>query len=94
MLRHMQDGVDADACSIEAVYRGGAPQKNLVLSYLLMLVQHPELIEGFAAVMSDGFNGCSFADANLYANLTLPEMRGAKHDASFQAILGKMIGAA
>lgn len=92
MLRHMQNGGDADVCSIEAKYRDGAPQNNVAQSYLLQIMQRPELLEGFAAVISDAFNGGTFCDADVYAQLSIGEMRGPKHDPAFQAIITKMVG--
>jgi hypothetical protein len=91
MLRHMESADDCNVCSIEARYRDGAPQKNVALSYLLNVIRQPQLLEGFAAVISDGFNGGGFADADLYARLTVSEMRGAQHDSALQALLSAVL---
>ena len=92
LLRHMQDGGETDAFSIEARFRDGAPQINVARSYLLQLIQRPELLDGFAAVISDGFGSGTFADADLYADLTLPEIRGPSGDPSFRAAMGHIQG--
>jgi hypothetical protein len=87
-LRHMQDEGASDAFSLESRYRDGAPQNNVARSYLLQLIQRPELLDGFAAVMSDGF-GNGFADADVYSSLTLGEMLGPRGDKAFQAVMAK-----
>lgn len=89
MLRHMQAEDDTGACSIEAQYRNGMPQNNAARSYLLQLVQRPELLDGFAAVISDGFGG-GLAYADVYAELSLAEMRGPRGDASFRTIMARI----
>lgn len=91
MLRHMESADDCDVCSIESQYRDGAPQKNVARSYLQNLFQQPALLDGFAAVLSDAFNGFGFADADLYARLTISEMHGPKHDAGLQALLANVL---
>lgn len=88
MLRHMQDVGDGDHASIEAQYRyDGRSQDNAAMGYLLQLVARPALLEGFSAVLSDGFFTGGFADADVYARLSISEMRGPKHDAPLQKFL-------
>lgn len=94
MLRHMQDVGDSDASSIEAQYRQGETQVNAAMPYLAQLLARPQLLEGFAAVLSDGFHVGTFADADVYARLTIGEMRGPKHDGSFQRFLSDLSGSA
>lgn len=67
---------DADRSSIEAQHRGGAEQENYALSFLRRLVKQPELMPGFAAVLSDDLASGSRTDWELFARLSLSEIVG------------------
>ncbi len=91
MLRHLQSVGDGDHASIEARYRyDGRPQDNAAMPYLRELVAHPALVEGFSAVLSDGFFAGGFADADVYARLSISEMRGPSYDAGLQKFLASV----
>jgi hypothetical protein len=82
----------ADTLSIEAQYRvDGRPQANVAAVYLRRVLDNPALAEGFAAVLTDGLSN-GFPDVEVYEALTVSEMRGPKHDSSFQAFLSGLSG--
>lgn len=79
------ESIDPTNCAdmnIEAVYRSGPEQANVSREFLSELVEHPELLDGFAAVLSDAcFNMISGltggrATSRLYADLTLLDVVG------------------
>lgn len=74
--------------ALEAKYRDGADQDNLVLKFVERVIARPETAEGFSAILTDGlYRGGSFAGIDVYEQLSLSEMRGSKHDARLQSLL-------
>ncbi len=78
--------LDGDLTSIDMTYRDGAPQSNVALPFLRRLVDDPELIEGFAAVLTDGLAG-GFPDVEVYEDLSVAEMRSSLSEPSFRAFI-------
>lgn len=44
---------DADLCSIEGRWHPGKPQHNICLPFVQAVCDRPELMEGFAALLTD-----------------------------------------
>ncbi len=76
LLRQAAAAADANLFCIEAEFRDGAVQDNIVLTYLRRVSADPRLAEGFAAVISDVFFA-GFTDVDRYAELSFDDMRGA-----------------
>ena len=81
--------LDGDLTSIDMTYRDGAPQSNIALSFLQRLVDDPELIEGFAAVLTDGLAG-GFPDVEVYERLSVAGMRSSLGEPSFRAFIASV----
>jgi hypothetical protein len=54
----------------------GKVQDNYALRYIDQLIQHPELREGFAAVLSDCLGPAPFDPPELYRRYTYAQMTG------------------
>ena len=78
--------LDGDLTSVDVTYRDGAAQSNVALPFLQRLVAHPELIEGFAAVLTDGLAG-GFPDVEVYERLSVAAMRSSLSEPSFRAFI-------
>jgi hypothetical protein len=62
--------------SIEARHREGRPKALWVLPYLVMLRTRPELLEGFAAVLSDYLSDAGGTDVEAFERLTAEDIFG------------------
>ncbi len=80
-----------DVSRIEARYREG-PQDLFFPDFVTRLQQEPELMAGFCAVLSDYLCECGAGLPECYAELSLGQMLGPKHDASLQRFLSSLAG--
>jgi hypothetical protein len=92
LLRQAESVRDAadERASFRAQYRQG-PQENYVLHYLERIAQRPELAAGFSAVLSDWLYSGYGLDPEVYEDLTIGQMLGARHDQGFVRLLGQVL---
>jgi hypothetical protein len=74
MLAAFEKRGDEERCALEEKWRRGAPQDNIALPFLQTQCKRPELIEGFASVLTDAITvaGGAIMGADYYRKLDPP----------------------